>query len=212
LVLALLSSAPRSASIWRRSAASTLTLTPPSGLTFVSASASQGSCQGTGPVTCQVGSISAGGSATVNAAATVTAGGSQTVSANVADALTDLVPGNNQASASNTGPTACALRPKVGLQKERLGPSQIQGMLTAARPGCQPNNALTLIQVTRLDNATITVNGASAEAGATVTLPAGVTQAQVVVTRAAGGAFVAHLSATDACGAWPTFVGGGAGL
>ena len=40
----------------------------------------------------------------------------------------------------------------------------------------------------------------------------GTTTAQVVVTRTAPGAFMARLAVTDDCGAWSTFLGGGAGV
>jgi len=49
-------------------------------------------------------------------------------------------------------------------------------------------------------------------AGQSVSLPAGSTTAQVVVTRSAPGAFTARLTVTDDCGAYQTFVGGGAGV
>lgn len=50
------------------------------------------------------------------------------------------------------------------------------------------------------------------QTGQTVALPAETTGVQVVVTRAAAGAFTAKLSVTDGYGAWPTLVGGGAGV
>jgi hypothetical protein len=84
--------------------------------------------------------------------------------------------------------------------------------LTASQPTSSSGNTLTLVQVTRLDNATILVNGTPATAGQTVTLPAGATSAQVTVTRIAHGAFTARLAVSDGCGPWPTFLGGGAAV
>jgi hypothetical protein len=107
------------------------------------------------------------------------------------------------------GPLSCEPRPKVSLQASRIGPGQIRGTLTASQVATPASNVLTQIQIPRLDNATITVNGAPATTGQTVTLPTGATSVQVVVTRVASGAFTARLAVTDGCGAWPTFLGGG---
>jgi hypothetical protein len=110
------------------------------------------------------------------------------------------------------GPLSCLPRPNVRLQTSQIGPGQIRGTLTAARTAAHPNNDLTQLQITRLDNTTILVNGTPATPGQTVTLPAGTTSAQVVLTRIARGAFTARLAVTDGCGAWPTFLGGGSAV
>ena len=86
------------------------------------------------------------------------------------------------------------------------------GTLTATSTALQPSNTFTQLQIVGLSNATITVNGVAATNGQTVSLPPGTTSVQVVVTRAAAGAFTARLSITDGCGAWSTLVGGGAGV
>jgi uncharacterized repeat protein (TIGR01451 family) len=79
-----------------------LTLVLPAGQTFVSASSSQGSCQGTAPVSCQLGTLNAGASATVTVRVTVTAGGSQTASVQVTSQLLDPATGNNGATTTLT--------------------------------------------------------------------------------------------------------------
>lgn len=56
----------------------TLTDTLGAGLTYVSANATQGSCSGTNPVTCNLGTILAGGSATVTVVATASQAGTLT--------------------------------------------------------------------------------------------------------------------------------------
>lgn len=110
------------------------------------------------------------------------------------------------------GPLACLPRPNVKLQTSKIGPGQLRGTLTASQIITLSDNFLTQIQVTRLDNTTLLVNGTPATAGQTVTLPAGTASAQVIVTRIAHGAFTARLAVTDDCGSWSTFLGGGAAV
>lgn len=81
----------------------TLSDTLPAGVTFVSATPSQGSCtQSGGIVSCALGSIDSGASATVAIVVTPTATGTIVNSASAASAAVDFVPGNNSASASTT--------------------------------------------------------------------------------------------------------------
>jgi uncharacterized repeat protein (TIGR01451 family) len=78
----------------------TMTDVLPAGLQFVSAVPSQGSCSGTTTVTCTLGSILSGGSATITLQGTVTSNsGSITNSATVTATETDSNPGNNGGSA-----------------------------------------------------------------------------------------------------------------
>lgn len=71
----------------------------PSGVTYSSASASQGSCaQSAGKVTCSLGTINQGASATVTIVVTPTATGSVTNSASVSSSGLDSNPANNTAS------------------------------------------------------------------------------------------------------------------
>jgi hypothetical protein len=54
------------------------------------------------------------------------------------------------------------------------------------------------------------VNGAPLPVGQTIALPSGTQQAALVVQRQAPGqAVTVELVVTDACGDWPTVVGGG---
>ena len=70
----------------------------PTQVVFVSASTSQGSCNGTTLVTCSIGSLASGGQATVTIVVRPTATGMITNTASVSSAEADPVPGNNQAT------------------------------------------------------------------------------------------------------------------
>jgi len=78
----------------------TVTDTLPAGLTYVSATASTGSCSGTVTVICNLGNLANTVSATVTIVVTVTASGSVTNSANVTSDAPDPNPANNTASTS----------------------------------------------------------------------------------------------------------------
>jgi uncharacterized repeat protein (TIGR01451 family) len=81
----------------------TLTDTLPTGVAFVSATAQQGSCaHDNGVVTCNLGSLASGGSATAAITATATATGALTNTATVSGSGTDPNPGNNSATATTT--------------------------------------------------------------------------------------------------------------
>ncbi len=71
----------------------------PAGTAFVSATSTQGTCSGTATVMCSVGTLLAGGSATITIVAQATAAGSITNSATVTP-TTDSNPANNTASAT----------------------------------------------------------------------------------------------------------------
>jgi uncharacterized repeat protein (TIGR01451 family) len=74
----------------------------PSNVSFVSATASQGSCSGSSTVTCSLGTIASGGSATVTVVAKASTTGTATNTANVSTGSVDPVSGNNSASATTT--------------------------------------------------------------------------------------------------------------
>jgi uncharacterized repeat protein (TIGR01451 family) len=81
----------------------TLTDTLPRGVAFGSATASQGSCNQTGgTVTCQLGALGSGASATVQIAVTATTAGAQSNVASVAAAESDANPVNNSTTVSTT--------------------------------------------------------------------------------------------------------------
>ena len=75
----------------------------PAGTTFVSATPSQGSCSGTTTVTCSLGTIANGGSATIILSVTPSTGGPLSNTANVsAGAQVDTNPANNSSTANVT--------------------------------------------------------------------------------------------------------------
>ena len=80
----------------------TVTDVLPAGATFVSAAPSQGTCSGTTTVNCSLGTINNGANATVTLVVRPTATGTLTNTASVAATSSDLVPGNNSATASTT--------------------------------------------------------------------------------------------------------------
>ena len=73
----------------------TLTDTLAAGLTLVSATPSQGTCAGTGPITCNLGTINSGSNATVTVTASAGAVGSYPNTATVTATEPDLNGGNN---------------------------------------------------------------------------------------------------------------------
>jgi uncharacterized repeat protein (TIGR01451 family) len=80
-------------------AAAVVTLTMPAGTTLVAATPSQGSCTGTVTVTCSLGGIPSGNTATIAVAATPTAPGGYVLNGSVTAATPDLNSSNNSASA-----------------------------------------------------------------------------------------------------------------
>jgi uncharacterized repeat protein (TIGR01451 family) len=79
-----------------------VTDTLPAGTTFVSAAASQGSCTGTTTVTCAIGTLANGASATVTINVKAASAGSKVNSASVTSTIADPTAANNTASATTT--------------------------------------------------------------------------------------------------------------
>ena len=95
--------------------ATTLTDTLAGGLTFVSATPSQGTCAGSAPIVCILGTISAGSSATVTVVATPSTAGSYANTASVVATTPDLNSGNNSSTGTAFSQTnACANPGKNG--------------------------------------------------------------------------------------------------
>ncbi|HEY2962563.1 MAG TPA: PQQ-dependent sugar dehydrogenase [Pyrinomonadaceae bacterium] len=74
--------------------------TLPGGVAFVSAAATQGSCNGSGPVNCSLGGLAVGGTAIVTIVVTPSSSGQIINSATVTATESDSDPTNNQASAT----------------------------------------------------------------------------------------------------------------
>jgi uncharacterized repeat protein (TIGR01451 family) len=93
----------------------TVTDTLPAGVTYVSATPSQGTCTGTSTVTCNLGTINNGANATISLIVTPTVTGTISNTATVTTTANDSTPGNNSASASatvnNPVPTTTSISP-----------------------------------------------------------------------------------------------------
>jgi uncharacterized repeat protein (TIGR01451 family) len=96
-----------------------LTDTLPAGLSFVSATTTQGSCAGT---TCSLGALAPSATATVTVVAAATATGLHENAAAVSAAEVDPVPANNSASESTTVATS----DQADLAIEKIGPAVLQ--------------------------------------------------------------------------------------
>ncbi len=115
-----------------------LTDTLPSGVSFVSASASQGSCSGTTTLTCTLGSLANGGTVTVTISVKPTAAGPLTNTATVAGSVPDPVSANNTSTEGTTVLTTADLsRLTVAVQGQGRVTSNPSGI--DCHPGCQAN-------------------------------------------------------------------------
>ena len=104
----------------------------------------------------------------------------------------------------------CVPRPPVQVQATPDGSGRLQVTVSATtNPGLA--NAPRSITWDSMTNATVTlVGGGSVSPGQQTTVPAGMqSQVFLVGRQTAGQAATVHLTVTDACGPWPTLVGGG---
>jgi len=98
----------------------TVTDALPAGVTYVSATPSQGTCSGTGTVTCNLGTMNNGSTVTISLVVTSTAANATlTNSASVTSDLADSTPANNTATAStivnNPVPAISSLSPSTAV-------------------------------------------------------------------------------------------------
>jgi uncharacterized repeat protein (TIGR01451 family) len=116
----------------------TLTDTVPTGVTFVSATPTQGTC--TAAVSCNLGTLANAAKATVTIVVTPTAAGTVTNAASVAANETDPVPGNNTATVSTpvTASADLALTETVAPNPVLLGGSNLTYSLTITNNGPSP--------------------------------------------------------------------------
>lgn len=109
-------------------------------------------------------------------------------------------------------PTGCATRPNVGVVTTPAGDGRLQVTVTANSSGTVPANTLRALRFGAVTNALVDAGSRVGVAGnAEVALPAGTAQTTFVVRRVtAGQPSTVQLVVVDACGDWPTVVGGGA--
>jgi N-acetylneuraminic acid mutarotase len=111
-----------------------------------------------------------------------------------------------------TAPVPCTPRPQVHVTTTRGAAGQLTAVIAAQANAGVTANSLVNVRITKLTNATARINGAAVGEGQTVTLPANAQQATLLVQRATPGqASTVSFAATDACGEWKSFVGGGPG-
>jgi hypothetical protein len=106
--------------------------------------------------------------------------------------------------------TACSPRPPVQVTAVSNGDGRLRVTLSASENSGQ-TNVLQAITWTKLDNAAANVVGVgNAVQGQRTSLPANTQSVTLLVSRVTPGqATTVNLTVTDACGDWPTFVGGG---
>jgi hypothetical protein len=124
---------------------------------------------------------------------------------------TDPIGTNNSAAADTAlARTACAPRPHVATDLVQSGDGRLR-VTVSASTNQGFSNPLRALTWTRFDNTTVEVVGVgNAVPGQRTDLPTGTQSATILVSRGTPGqAATVHLVATDACGDWPTFFGGG---
>jgi hypothetical protein len=119
-------------------------------------------------------------------------------------------PGPTPPTQPGPGETQCNPRPRVVVSAVQTGPGILTATIAAQTLPATPTNALTNIRITRIVNATVTVNGAPLTEGAAVPLP-NLPGATLALQRQGAGPSHVAFTVTDVCGDWPSFVGGGPG-
>lgn len=126
-----------------------MTLTVPAGATFVSATPSQGSCTGNGPVQCSLNTLGPGGTAAVNLVLRSSNQGQLTVSATVSSNSPETNPGNNTTSVTGTVVEAFDLRVVMTSKPAKVGRGEwVTYTITATNLG--PGSAAGVKVVDRL--------------------------------------------------------------
>lgn len=107
-------------------------------------------------------------------------------------------------------PATCTPRPRPTMTVVQDGPGRIVATISISGA----NNTISALRFggapRGITNATVNVQGAATNvtSGQTVNMPAGATQAVLIVTRN-GGPVMVPFTLVDGCGDWPTFVGMG---
>ena len=205
----------------------TLSVPIPPGTVFQSIGAGTWTCSApgvgaTGTVSCTRSTLLGGAREGITVSLQATAAGTFSATGSVSSANTDPSTDNNTASTSFTiaappppptaVPAVCNPRPNVAVTAAPVGPGQLQATISAQMLPATPSNGLQRIAIARIDNAAVLMNGSPVGAGANVALPAGTSQVTLVIRRqTTEAASMVSFVVTDACGDWPSFVGGGPG-
>jgi N-acetylneuraminic acid mutarotase len=109
-------------------------------------------------------------------------------------------------------PTLCNPRPNVAVTTARGAPGNMTTTISTQTSPATPTNSLSSIRFTRIVNAAVLVNGSPMAVDQPIPLPTGTTQVVVETSRQSpGAATTVAFAVTDACGEWPSLVGGGPG-
>lgn len=109
-------------------------------------------------------------------------------------------------------PVACVPRPPVSVSSAGSGAGTLSVTVSAGTNANTPTNRLSSLTFAAPVNSSVDAGGQLAQTtGFSVSLPAGTTQTSFQVHRlVAGSPATVSFTAVDTCGAWPSFVGGGA--
>jgi CSLREA domain-containing protein len=108
---------------------------------------------------------------------------------------------------------ACGPRPRFTQSSRPLGNGLLEVVLAAGTSPDQPNNLLSALRFTRLDNARVSLDGQAPRTDPfDVSLTPGRQSVTMTVERVQGNvATTVVYEVVDLCGTWPSFVGGGPG-
>jgi hypothetical protein len=134
----------------------TLTITPPAGSAFLGVLPTQGSCSGTGPITCQLSTIEAGAAASVLHTVRLTGAGISTNRVSVGANEPDPTPGDN--TGAQTVPVGAPLLPPLPLAVDPPDPGEfniepVSGTVLVRLPGT--NIFVPLSEVSQVPSGTL---------------------------------------------------------
>jgi hypothetical protein len=104
----------------------------------------------------------------------------------------------------------CSPRPRVQVTSRAVG-GRLETTVTPASLSFGAANSMVSLSVEQLDNATVTVNGRSVSPGQPIEFVPNTRSATMLTSRVASGQpATVRFTVRDTCGAWLSFVGGGA--
>lgn len=104
----------------------------------------------------------------------------------------------------------CSPRPDLSVRASPIGGGRLLVTLAVQTNTGLASNAILGLKFTRLENAIVEVGGAAVPIGTAVAVPPAAQQYSFEVRRVTSGQpTMVHFTARDACGDWPSFIGGG---